>query len=619
MNSSFRLSSLFGEEKGFRKGNYPKEINPLTPEGASVILVSSYLQEVILHSISGKKWILCPKQSIEKIDLLQELRISPLTAEILHVRGISDPNAVRHFISPTLSDLPDPFSMRDMDKAVGRIAQALRCGEKIVLYGDYDVDGTTATALLYLFLKNAGAQVDFFLPHRVRDGYGLNLEALRNIHSSGARLVITADCGISGREEVGWAAEKGLDVVVTDHHQAPDKLPPALAILNPKQKDCPYPFKDLAGVGVAFNLIIALRSRLRREGVFRDGGPNLKEYLDLVALGTVSDVVPLTGANRILVKFGLGELSRSRRPGIAALKEVAGMQDGPVDTIGINFRLAPRINAAGRLEDAREVVHLMTTRDPAQARQIAARLNDLNSLRQRIEEKILSEAREMVESGAAGRAVKSIVLSSEEWHPGVIGIVASRLTDQYHCPTILIALRDHLGKGSGRSIPRFSLYEGLKACADWVEGFGGHDQAAGLVIRPDRIPGFSRAFEETVGGMLREEDLVRCLQVEAITSLEQLNESFLAELESLGPFGMGNPEPILGLEDLSIRNSKPVGKGHHLRVRVQQGRCARDAIGFGWGSFHPLAAEGAKMAFSPQVAFFQGKRNLQLKILDLQL
>ncbi len=548
---------------------------------------------------------------------MKELGISPLTIQVLLNRGISNLNEARRFLSPSLSDLPDPFTMKGMDEAVHRIVQALRKEEKITLFGDYDVDGTTATALLYLFLKNAGARVDFSLPHRVKDGYGLNLEALKNIRFSGTKLLITTDCGISNREEIRWAEENGLEVIVTDHHEVPEKLPPALAILNPKQRDCPYPFKNLAGVGVAFNLVIALRSFLRREGFFKDGkGPNLKEYLDLVALGTVSDVVPLTGANRVLVKYGLRKLGQSNRPGIVALKEISGLEAGPVDTIGINFRLAPRINAAGRLEDALKVVQLLTTEDPAQARQIAAHLNELNSLRQRIEEKILMEAKSMLDSRAAEK-MKSIVLASPGWHPGVIGIVASRLTETYHCPTILIALQEQLGKGSGRSIHPFSLYEGLKACQTWMEGFGGHEQAAGLVIRAECIPGFSQAFEETVAERLAEEDFIPSLTIDALTNLEPLNESLISELEGLAPFGTGNPEPILGLENLTILSSRLVGK-NHLRLRIQEGRVIREAIGFGMGYWHPLSEEGMKMAFVPQLNIFQGRRSLQMKIVDLQ-
>jgi len=508
--------------------------------------------------------------------------------------------------------------MKDMEKAVGRISAAIRDREKITIFGDYDVDGTTATALLLLFLQGAGARVDFYLPQRLKEGYGLNIDAVKKIQAQGTKLIITTDCGISNNEEIRWAMENGLDVVVTDHHEVPEVLPAALAILNPKQKDCPYPFKGLAGVGVAFNLLIALRSALRQEGFFPPGQePNLKEYLDLVALGTVSDVVPLMGINRVLTKFGLIQLSHSTRPGILALKDVSGVGGMAVETPGINFRLAPRLNAAGRLGDAQKAVRLLICRDEEEARKIAAHLNDLNSLRQRTEEKILAEAKRMIESPEGKPSKKSLVLASLDWHPGVIGIVASRLTEEYRRPTILIALKENFGKGSGRSIDPFPLYQGLKACQPWLEKFGGHEQAAGLVIRQERIPGFCQAFEEVVSRKLREEDFIPRLSLDALARLDQLDDSFLSELEFLAPFGTGNPEPVLGLEDLTVLGSKLVGKGH-LRLRIKEGRLIREAIGFEMASWHPLSHRRMKMAFSPQISTFQGRRTLQLKIVDLQ-
>jgi single-stranded-DNA-specific exonuclease len=578
-----------------------------------------YFQGIFgLNPPVAKIWQICPAQEWKGRSPLKELGISPLTAQVLLNRGISAPDEARCFLQPALSDLPDPFSLKDMDKAVIRIADALRREEKITLLGDYDVDGTTATALLYLFLESAGGRVDFFIPHRVRDGYGINGEALKRIAASGSRLVITADCGVSNLEEIRWAKENGLEVIVTDHHEVPERLPPALAILNPKQEDCAYPCKELAGVGVVFNLAIALRSSLRREGFFQGGnGPNLKEYLDLVALGTVSDMVPLTGANRILAKFGLAELHREARPGIRALKEASGMEGRPVDTTAIHFRLAPRINAAGRLEDAREAVHLLITKDPAPARRIARHLNELNFLRQQIEEKMWTEAKTMIGGDATDRMKKSIVLASLDWHPGVIGIVASRLTEEYRCPAILIALQGNLGKGSGRSTGSFSLYEGLKTCQAWMETFGGHEQAAGLVIRAECISPFSQAFEEMAARELRERDFLPPLTLDAWTDFDQLNESFIPELEALAPFGTGNPELVLGLANLTVLGSRKVGKDH-LRLRFRAGRWIREAIGFGMGSRHPLAGEKMKMAFSPRLNIFHGNRTLEMKIIDLQ-
>jgi single-stranded-DNA-specific exonuclease len=508
--------------------------------------------------------------------------------------------------------------MKDMRRAALRVIEAIRKKEKITLFGDYDADGTTATALLFLFLQEAGAHVDFYLPHRLNEGYGLNHQAVERIKGEGTKLLVTADCGVSNLSEILWAKENGLDVIITDHHEIPERLPPAYAILNPKQKDCPYPFKGLAGVGVAFNLVIALRSLLREEGIWTNGAiPNLKDYLDLVALGTVSDVVPLTGANRIIAKHGLRQLSRSTRPGILALKEFAGLEDAPIDTTAVHFRFAPRINAAGRLEDAGSVVRLFVSRDPLEARSIARNLNELNIQRQRIEEKILADAREMIASSDEMQGRKTLVLASPDWHPGVIGIVASRLTEEFHRPAILIAIREKMGKGSGRSINSFSLYQAMKSCESWMETFGGHEQAVGLVIAARAIPGFSRAFEEFACATLTSENLVPALTLDAFARLEQMDETFLSELEALAPFGLGNPEPVVGLEDVQIMNSKTVGK-NHLRLRVQEGEIIREAIGFRMAALHPLRQKRVKMALSPQINLFQGRRTLQLKILDLQ-
>ncbi|MGD0623882.1 MAG: single-stranded-DNA-specific exonuclease RecJ [Thermodesulfobacteriota bacterium] len=565
-----------------------------------------------------KRWEVCPVKDLGEELSLKELGISPLTAQVLRNRGISNTDQARRFLSPALSDLPDPFTMKDMVKGVQRICQAIHDQERITLFGDYDVDGTTAIALLLLFLKGAGVPVDFYLPDRIKEGYGLNIGAVKKIQAQGTKLLITADCGISNREEIGWAMENGLDVIVTDHHEVPEILPPALAILNPKQKNCPYPFKGLAAVGVAFNLVIALRSALRQEGFFQGGEiPNLKEYLDLVALGTVSDVVPLIGVNRILAKFGLMQLGHSTRPGIVALKAVSGIREMPVDTLSILFRFAPRINAAGRLGDAQEVVRLLISGDEREAGEIAAHLDQLNALRQRIEEKILSEARAMIHSPGGNLTKKSLVLSSPDWHPGVIGIVAARLAEEYYRPTILVALNENLGKGSGRSIDSFPLYQGIKACESWVEKFGGHEQAAGLVIRAECIPGFAQAFEEVVAVKLGEERFRPRLSLDAFARLDQMDNSFLSELESLAPFGTENPEPVLGLEGFTILESRRVGNGH-LRLRIKEGRCIREAIGFRMASWHPLSREHVKMAFSPQINTFQGRRILQLKIVDLQ-
>lgn len=548
----------------------------------------------------------------------QELKISPLTVQILFNRGIKDKEQVSKFLFPTLADLPDPFSMGHIDKVAHRLSTAIKKREKITIFGDYDVDGTTATALLLLFLRKVGAQVDFYIPHRLHEGYGLNIEALQKIRSSGTNILVTVDCGISNQEEVQWAQENGLEVIITDHHEVPEDLPPAFAILNPKQKNCAYPFKELAGVGVVFNLLIALRQVLRQTGLGNHQAlPNLKEFLDLVALGTVADVVPLLGVNRILVKYGLAQLQQSTRPGIRALKELAALGESPVDTNTILFRFGHRINAAGRLGDAREVVQLLSTDNEQEAQQIASRLEQINSLRQRIEEKIYQSAKEMITSGQMWPEKKSLVLASPDWHPGVIGIVASRLTEEFYRPTILIACQEKIAKGSGRSITSFPLFSGLKKCQQWMEAFGGHAQAAGLLIRPEHIPSFAEAFEEIVRHSCEEEDFIPALPIDAWAQLRQIDELFFPELEAMAPFGPGNPEPVLATTDLEVLESRLVGK-NHMRLRLQQGRLIREAIAFNMADLHPLSKERIKLAFSPTVGFYQGKKTLELKVVDIQ-
>jgi single-stranded-DNA-specific exonuclease len=564
-----------------------------------------------------KKWIFAALPASPEPDP-EEWGVSPLTIRILQNRGIADPVQARQFLSPALADFPDPFLMKGTRPAALRLLAAIRRGEKIALFGDYDVDGTTAVALLLLFLRRAGARADFYLPHRLKEGYGLNLEAVERIKAEGAGVLVTADCGISNLAEIRRAGEIGLEVIVTDHHEIPPALPPALAVLNPKQKDCPYPFKELAGVGVVFNLVIALRSLLREEGLWNEGGlPNLREYLDLAALGTVSDAVPLTGVNRVIAKHGLIQLARSSRCGILALKEAADSDGAAVDTAAVNFRFAPRINAAGRLDDASAAVRMLISDEPGEGREIAARLNALNLKRQQIEERILAEARGIIRRSPEFAQRKTLVLASPGWHPGVIGIVASRLAEEFRRPTILVALGEKRGRGSGRSLPGFSLYQAVKSCGRWTEGFGGHDQAVGLTVSPEALEDFSRGLEEFAQSHLPAELLVPSLTLDASASLKQMDDSFLSELDSLAPFGTGNPEPVIGFGNLEILDSRPVGK-IHLRLRVREGQTVRDAIGFRLADLHPLKGRRANLALSPQANVFQGRRTLQLKVVDLQ-
>lgn len=559
----------------------------------------------------------------------RELKISPLTAQLLINRGLVEIDKAFSFLSPSLKNLHDPFKMKDMGRATERIIKAIKENEKIVIYGDYDVDGTTATALLYLFLREAMGygqeaianthRLDYYIPERLKEGYGLNNNALKHISDSGAKIVITTDCGITNYEEVSFAKSIGLDVIITDHHEPSDRLPPAYAILNPKQPECAFPFKELAGVGVAFNLIIALRSKLKECGHFADSIPNLKNYTDIVALGTIADMVPLVDENRVLVRYGLDELTLGKRPGIRALKEVSGVK-GSVKAGFVGFQLAPRINAAGRLDNAGKGVRLLTTYDDKEAMDIARELDRENIDRQRLEKAILSEAVEIVEKEEFEiHKKRAIILAKEEWHPGVIGIVASRLVDRYHRPTIIISLKDDVGRGSARGIKNFNILDGLDTCKDLLKKYGGHKMAAGFMISKENIKLFESAFYNMAEKTLSFEDLLPEVSLDSYIALDELSERMVQEMESLAPFGMSNPEPLLGARDVSIAKSKVVGN-HHLGLKIKQTREVHklwDGIAYRMGHIHPLNGNNFDIAFIPYIDEWNGNRNLKLKVKEI--
>lgn len=542
--------------------------------------------------------------------LSRELKIHPLTAQLLINRGIVDIDNASCFLSPNLKNLHNPFLMKDMDKAVDRIITALQKKEDIVIYGDYDVDGTTATSVLYLFLKEVGAKVSYYIPERLKEGYGLNKPALESLCKNGAKIIITTDCGISSYDEVSFANSIGLDVLVTDHHEVTSKIPPAFAILNPKQADCRFPFKELAGVGVAFNLAMAIRSRLRDNGCFTNGEPNLKNYLDIVALGTIADMVPLIDENRIFAKIGLEETAKGSRIGIKALKDISRI-NGNIKSGHISFQLAPRINAAGRLERADIAVQLLTTDDADEAARLARELDMENSARQDIEKEILKQAIEIIEN-RDGKLENAIILASEKWHQGVIGVVASKLVDIYYRPTILISLSGDAGKGSARGIKAFHILEGLQKCSQHLEKFGGHKAAAGLSINKRHIPAFKEAFLNTATH-LKDEDFIPALSLDSSIHLDELNEKVVTEMDSLAPFGLGNPEPLLCSRETRVVQSQIVGS-NHLRFKATQKNRVFNAIAFGFGDMHPLADKYIDMAFTPQIEEWNGNRDLKLNV-----
>jgi single-stranded-DNA-specific exonuclease len=569
---------------------------------------------------SGKRWTISSVDDAAAARLASALGLHPLAARVLHVRGLADPPAAETFLAARLADLPDPFAMLGMEAAVARLVRAVEQGERIACYGDYDVDGVTSTALLAGFLRAAGADATTYTPHRLVEGYGLNAAAVARLAARGARLLVTLDCGITSVDEVREAARLGLDTIVVDHHTVPVELPAAAAILNPHQPGCAHPSKELAAVGVTFALVMALRRRLRERGRFGGAGgraePNLREALDLVALGTVADVVPLVGSNRILVRWGLEELARGRRPGVAALKRVAGVAEGtPVSAGQVGFRLAPRINAAGRLDDAGRGVRLLLEEDAGRALALAEELDRENQARQEIERRMLEEAladaADRVRAGARG-----LVLAREGWHPGVVGIVAARVAERFHRPAVLVGVgEDGTGKGSGRSIDGFHLYDALSACSAHLARFGGHRHAAGVTVAREAVPRFREVFEAYARERISDEDLVPRCRIDGWVAAADLTERAAEDLARLGPFGAGHPEPVFALRGTPSRARAVGAGGAHLKLALGGGL---DAIGFGLGERLPACGGPVEAAFSLGFDEWDGARRLQLRIRDLR-
>ncbi|AJE02597.1 single-stranded-DNA-specific exonuclease RecJ [Geobacter pickeringii] len=570
-----------------------------------------------MEPVSERRWIVRESNPAVAEAIARDGGVAPLVARLLAGRGVSGGEGARRFLASTLADIRDPFLLKGMDEAVTRLAAALRDDEPVCVYGDYDVDGVSSTALLMGFFRSVGLRCFSHIPRRLTDGYGLSADGIRTAAAAGARVIVTVDCGITACAEADLCTSLGVDLIVTDHHTQGAALPRACAVINPNQDGCPYPFKALAGVGVAFNLAIALRRRLRATGLFAGRcEPNLREYLDLVALGTVADVVPLAEENRIFVKHGLKELTTAPRAGIRALKQVAGVT-GEVGCGAVGFRLAPRLNAAGRLEDAALGVELLLEGDHGRAATIATLLDESNAERQEVEREILADALAQVKGDPSLREKRSIVLASETWHPGVIGIVASRLVDIFHRPTILIALRDGSGRGSGRSIAGFHLHDALAACGEHLEKFGGHRQAAGLSIDEATLDAFVARFEEVAAGLLTPEDLTPVLVADAELSPAEVTPELLEAVAALEPFGMGNPEPLFILRGAAVTERR-ILKEHHLKLRLAAAGRTFDAIGFNLAEQGRSAGDTVDVAFSLRWNEWNGGRGMQLALKDIR-
>jgi single-stranded-DNA-specific exonuclease len=561
-------------------------------------------------------WIVEENSNPERVhDLVGMLGIPPVIAKILFHRGIHTKEEARRFFKPDWGDLNDPFLMKDMDIAVERIVRALERKERILIYGDYDVDGITSVSLLYLFLTQHGGNVGFYIPDRLREGYGLSSAGIIQAANEGATLLITVDCGITGVDEIRQARHLGLDVIVSDHHEQGKELPDALAILNPKRKDCPYPFKELAGVGVAFKLAQALCRGLEINE------EDSRELIDLVALGSAADIVPLIHENRTLVKLGMERLNRLDRIGIRALAETSGLLGKPIGTGQVVFILAPRINAVGRLGNAERAVRLLITEAESQAKEIAQILESENRNRKNLDEETFQETKVLIEKTARFSHARTVVLAKEGWHPGVIGIVASRIVEQFCRPTVMIALDGDLGKGSARSISNFDIYSALKGCEDLLLSYGGHRHAAGLMIKQDKIGQFIERFEEIAARTIQEEDLIHKIWVDAEIMLPEITDKFVRLMNLFAPFGPHNMRPVFLSRNLNVVGSPRVVGKNHLKFKVRQGGEVYDAIGFDLGDLMYRLSPGdgkLDMVFVVEENHWNDETRIQLRVKDLR-
>jgi len=557
-----------------------------------------------------KLWVFRDIDPSQRATLVSALSIAPATASLLLARGVTTPDQATAWLSHRLPH--DPFLIPDMEPAVERLHRAVTTNEPVCFYGDYDVDGITATSVYLSFFGGLGANVRAYVPHRLREGYGLNAGAVQRLHDEGISLLVTSDCGATAHREVALAGQLGMDVIVTDHHQTDEVMPPAVAVLNPHRADARYPFRGLCSAALAYKVAQAYQLRYGQAGV------PLESLLDLVALATVADVVPLQDENRGFVREGLAQLSRGARGGVRALKQVAGVtRECTAETIA--FKLAPRINAAGRLDDAMLGVRLLTTESPSEAQRLADQLERLNRKRQQIETEIMAEALSVLKGQ---ELMPAIVLASRQWHLGVVGIVASRLVERFQRPAIVIAVNEHgIGKGSARTMGQFDLYKGLTACRDVVEAFGGHPSAAGVTVRESRLDEFRARFCDVVAGWTSDATTVPTLDVDAELRLDEVNLRLMQEIGAFHPFGCGNPEPTFAVTRLEVMDARTVAE-KHLKMTVRQGGSLPfDSIGFGMKS---LVERGiptrvpVDLAFTPELNRWNGYDRIQLRIRDVR-
>lgn len=557
----------------------------------------------------NKKWE-CYNLDNEKVEeLVKKRHITNLLASILVNRGIIDGEKINVFLNPTRKDFYNPFLMPDMEIAVKRIVKAIENKEKIMIYGDYDADGITSITVLKKYLNEIGLKTGEYIPNRLNEGYGLNKDAISKIYNDGYKLMITVDCGISGLEEVDYANSLGMEIIITDHHEPAEKLPEAIAVIDAKRKDNKYPFNQLAGVGVVFKLIQAISTELKLEE------KEYLKYLDLVCIGTISDIVPLVDENRVIAKLGLKLIEKTKNIGLKTLLNIADLKK--IDSNAISFGVAPRINACGRMGFQEEALQLFLTEDSGEATKIAKRLVQFNQERQAKEKQIFEEVIEKIEKDDKDK--KCIVLAEENWHHGIIGIVASKITEIYYKPSILICLEGDKGKGSGRSIPGFDLYTALTKCSDYIEKFGGHSMAIGITIKKENFEKLKEAIEKYAQES-NISDIMPIINIDKEINLKNINIEEVKSLELLEPFGEANKMPLFLLRNLKIDSIRALSGGKHLKLTLKQDNNIVDAIGFNMGDLSKeyLLGDKVDVVGTIEINSFGNKENIQINLKDIR-
>lgn len=557
----------------------------------------------------NKKWEICKINEEDINKICEENNLSQLIGSILASKKIISKDEIREFLNPTRDDFHDPFLMPDMEKAVERILIAIQNKEKIIIYGDYDVDGITSVTVLKKFLEEQGLKTGEYIPNRLNEGYGLNKEAVKNISEQGYTLIITVDCGISCIEEIEYAKELGMEVIVTDHHEPGEIIPDCLAVVDAKRKDNKYPFNQLAGVGVVFKLIQSISLKLNLEA------KEYLKYLDIVCVGTISDIVPLIDENRVITKLGLKLVEKTRNIGLKTLLESTGYKE--INSTTISFGIAPRINACGRMGEEKEALELFSTNNIQEAKQISERLNQYNIERQETEKQIFKQAIQEIEE--ENKDVPCIILGKEGWHHGIIGIVASKVTDIYFKPSILICFEGEEGKGSGRSIPGFDLHDAVMNCNTYVEKFGGHSMAIGINVKKENFEKFKKEFEEYVQNS-HINDIIPIIKIDKEIDLRKINIQDIRDLKLLEPYGEANKMPLFLIKNMKIQSIRTLSEGKHIKLKLGIDNYIADAIGFNMGNIAEqyLIGDRVDVVGSLEINDFGDNENIQINLKDIR-